>query len=104
MQPAAVTDVLTRLARKDGGRVLALLARQFNDLDLADEAVQDGLLEAWQSWPQQGVPDNPAAWLVTVAGARRWTGCVGPRARADVRRPRPRTCSRAGRLRTDANS
>ena len=62
-----VADALTRLAREDGGRVLALLARQFGDLDLADDSVQDALLEAWQGWPQQGVPHNPAAWLVTVA-------------------------------------
>lgn len=68
---ASATDpwpaALTRLAREDSGRVLALLARQFRDLDLADEAVQDGLAEAAAAWPTTGIPDNPAGWLLTVA-------------------------------------
>lgn len=58
---------LTTLAREESGRVLALLARHFGDLDLADEAVQDALVEAARVWPTQGVPDNPPAWLLTVA-------------------------------------
>ncbi|MCW2748592.1 MAG: putative polymerase, sigma-24 subunit, subfamily [Nocardioidaceae bacterium] len=47
--------------------MIALLAGQFGDLDLADEAVQDGLVKATQAWPERGIPDNPAAWLLTVA-------------------------------------
>jgi RNA polymerase sigma-70 factor (ECF subfamily) len=66
-RPAELQAALTNLAREHSGRVLALLARQFSDLDLADEAVQDGLLEAAQSWPDRGIPDNPAGWLMTVA-------------------------------------
>ncbi len=62
-----VANALTKVAREESGRVLALLARRFNDLDLADEAVQDALLEAAGAWPTQGVPTNPAAWLYTVA-------------------------------------
>jgi RNA polymerase sigma-70 factor (ECF subfamily) len=64
------TDVqaaLTRVVREDSGRVLALLARHFSDLDLADESVQDALTEAARTWPQRGIPDNPAGWLLTVA-------------------------------------
>jgi len=57
---------LTRLAREDSGRILALLARQFGDLDLADESVQDALAEASAHWSTDGIPDNPAAWLLTV--------------------------------------
>ncbi|MCW2603815.1 MAG: sigE 2 [Pseudonocardiales bacterium] len=63
----AVDDALTRLAREESGRVLALLARQFRDLDLADDAVQDALAEAAEHWPRTGAPHNPAAWLMTVA-------------------------------------
>ena len=44
--------------------MLALLAHRFNDLDLADEVVQDALVTAL-SW--RSVPENPAAWLYTVA-------------------------------------
>ncbi len=46
--------------------MLALLARRFKSIDLADEAVQDALVQAVESW-QAGIPDNPAAWLYTVA-------------------------------------
>ena len=55
------------LARQDSARVLALLARRFGDVDLADEAVQDGLLEAARTWAVRGVPTNPAGWLLAVA-------------------------------------
>jgi RNA polymerase sigma-70 factor, ECF subfamily len=64
-----VTDAsaaVTRLAREESGRVLALLAARFG-LDVADEAVQDALVEALD-WTV--VPDNPAAWLYTVARNR----------------------------------
>ncbi len=47
--------------------MLALLSRRFGDLDLADEAVQDALVEAAKVWPVRGVPDNPPAGLLTVA-------------------------------------
>ena len=63
----SVEDALTRLAREEGGRVLAILAGRLGDLDLADDSVQDALLEAVRTWPERGVPDNPAAWLMTVA-------------------------------------
>jgi RNA polymerase sigma-70 factor (ECF subfamily) len=59
-------DELTRLAREESGRVLALLARRFG-VDLADDAVQDALGEAARVWPTDGVPANPPAWLMTVA-------------------------------------
>jgi RNA polymerase sigma-70 factor, ECF subfamily len=62
-----VDAALTRLAREESGRVLALLARRFNDLDLADDAVQEALIEAAELWPERGIPDNTAAWLLTVA-------------------------------------
>jgi len=59
-------DPLTRLAREDSGRVLALLARRFG-VGPAEEAVQDALAEAARVWPERGVPMNPPAWLMTVA-------------------------------------
>jgi RNA polymerase sigma-70 factor (ECF subfamily) len=65
-----VDAALTRLAREESGRVLALLARRLRDLDLADEAVQDALATAARRWPVDGIPNNPAAWLFTVARNR----------------------------------
>lgn len=50
--------------------MLALLARRFDDLDLADEAVQDALERAAARWPRDGIPDNPGGWLMTVARNR----------------------------------
>jgi len=47
--------------------VLAMLANRFNDVDLADESVQEALIEAHRTWPTNGVPSNPPAWLLTVA-------------------------------------
>ena len=61
--PAAVTA----LARSEGGRMVAVLARRFGDLDVADEAVQDALIEALRNWPTGGIPANPTGWLRTVA-------------------------------------
>ena len=61
-----IADAVTRLAREESGRVLALLTRRFNDLDAADDAVQDALITALTAW-QSGIPDSPAAWLYTVA-------------------------------------
>ena len=63
----SVDAAVTRLAREEGGHVLALLAARFGDLDLADEAVQDALVRAVETWPARGVPDDPAAWLYRVA-------------------------------------
>ena len=67
MTQADPADAVTRLARDQGGRVTAILAARFGDLDLADEAVQEALVEAVATWPARGVPDNPPAWLLTVA-------------------------------------
>jgi len=65
-----VANALTSVTREESGRVLALLARRFGDLDLAHDAVQDALAEAVEHWPVDGVPDNPAGWLYTVARNR----------------------------------
>lgn len=63
----ALDTALTRLARDHSGQVLALLARRFNDVDVADDAVQEAMIEAAQRWPGDGIPDNPAGWLHRVA-------------------------------------
>lgn len=50
--------------------VLASVAKMCRDLDLAEEAVQDALVEALRDWPNTGLPDNPPAWISTVARRR----------------------------------
>ncbi|SDX70341.1 RNA polymerase sigma factor, sigma-70 family [Amycolatopsis xylanica] len=51
-------------------RVLGTLMRKYGQFDLCEDAVQDALLEATVSWRESGLPDNPAAWLVTAASRR----------------------------------
>ena len=61
-----VDVALADLAREHSGRVLAILAAKVG-LDVADDAVQDALVEAARTWPRSGVPGNPPGWLMTVA-------------------------------------
>lgn len=53
--------------RIEGGRVLATLIRLTGDFDLAEDALQDAAIEALKQWSRKGVPENPGAWLTTVA-------------------------------------
>jgi RNA polymerase sigma factor (sigma-70 family) len=64
---AAVEPLLRELAP----RVLGVLARRHpRDFDACEDAVQEALLAAARQWPGEGVPDDPHAWLVAVAGRR----------------------------------
>jgi RNA polymerase sigma-70 factor (ECF subfamily) len=60
-------DAVDRLFREESGRALATLIRVLGDFDLAEEAVQDAFARALEVWPDQGVPRNPGAWIVTTA-------------------------------------
>jgi RNA polymerase sigma factor (sigma-70 family) len=60
------------LLRELAPRVLATVLRRHGDFEACEDAVQEALLAAARQWPADGVPDNPAGWLVTVA-SRRWT-------------------------------
>jgi predicted RNA polymerase sigma factor len=56
-----------RVWREEWGRVLALLVAQYRRLDLAEDALADAFEAAARSWPADGVPVNPPAWLLTAA-------------------------------------
>ncbi|WP_165984310.1 RNA polymerase sigma factor [Streptomyces sp. YIM 98790] len=56
--------------RIESARVTAGLARVVRDIGLAEELAQDALVAALEQWPRDGIPRNPAAWLMTV-GKRR---------------------------------
>lgn len=58
-------------ARDGYGRLVAMLAAADGDLAAAEDAVGDALERALATWPERGVPENPAAWLLTVARNRR---------------------------------
>jgi predicted RNA polymerase sigma factor len=61
---------VTGLVRESYGRLLALLAAPSRDIAAAEDALADALERALQRWPQDGVPANPEAWLLTVARNR----------------------------------
>jgi RNA polymerase sigma-70 factor (ECF subfamily) len=69
-QPANL--MVEHLFRHQAARIVAALTRVFgsHNLQLAEDVVQDALIKALQTWPFQGVPENPAAWLTQVAKHR----------------------------------
>ncbi len=60
-------EAAARVFRDHSGRVLATLIRQLGDFDRAEDALQDALTRALETWPEAGIPDEPAAWLITTA-------------------------------------
>ena len=70
MHADAVHRRLDALWRMESPRLLARLARITGNIDTAEELAQDVLLGALERWPREGVPDNPAAWLMTAAKHR----------------------------------
>ena len=65
------SGALERAAREDGPGVLATLVRHLGgDLALAEDALQDAYAVALATWPRDGVPDVPAAWLTVTARRR----------------------------------
>jgi RNA polymerase sigma factor (sigma-70 family) len=59
------------LLRELAPQVLGALVRRYGGFDRCEDAVQEALLAAALQWPADGVPDDPKAWLVTVASRRR---------------------------------
>ncbi|MCC2974115.1 RNA polymerase sigma factor [Massilia sp. IC2-476] len=65
-----VVRVVDEVCRREGGKVLAGLIRRFGDIGLAEDLLQDAYARALERWPRDGLPDNPAGWLSTVARNR----------------------------------
>jgi RNA polymerase sigma factor (sigma-70 family) len=63
-------EPLEDLLRRMTPQVLGALMRRHGALDACEDAVQEALLAASTQWPEEGVPDNPYGWLVTVATRR----------------------------------
>jgi predicted RNA polymerase sigma factor len=53
--------------RIESAKIIAGLARIVPDVGLAEDLAQDALLAALEQWPEQGVPENPGAWLMAAA-------------------------------------
>ncbi len=58
---------LKRVVRDEWGRLLALLVARFRRLDLAEDGLADAVESAARTWPRDGTPTNPSAWLLTAA-------------------------------------
>lgn len=61
---------MAAITRDSYGRLLALLAAQVRDIASAEDALSDAFERALQRWPQDGVPGNAEAWILTVARNR----------------------------------
>lgn len=65
----STTQLVDHLFRHKAGQIVATLTRIFGpeNIDLAEDVVQETLIKALQQWPYRGIPDNPSAWLTQVA-------------------------------------
>jgi RNA polymerase sigma-70 factor, ECF subfamily len=70
MSDAAHKVAIESVFRDSYSVVLSGLATRFRDIDLAEEGIQDALVEALRSWPEKGIPDNPPGWISAVATRR----------------------------------
>lgn len=67
-----VQTEIESLFHREAGRLISVLTRIFGpqNLELAEDVLQESFVAAMDSWSEQGVPDNPAAWLLTTARNR----------------------------------
>ncbi|OOC55886.1 MULTISPECIES: RNA polymerase sigma factor [Nocardiopsis] len=75
MSHTDATRAVEAVWRIESARLVGALTRMVGDVGLAEEFAQDALVSALEKWPAEGVPDNPGAWLTTVAKRRvldRW--------------------------------
>jgi RNA polymerase sigma factor (sigma-70 family) len=67
-----IDALMDHLFRRESGKMVSTLTRVFgiHNLDLAEDVVQEALVQALRQWPFTGIPKNPAAWLYKVAKHR----------------------------------
>ena len=66
----AASRTAERVARHSYGRLVAFLAARTHDVAGAEDALSEAFASALRTWPEHGIPDNPDAWLLTVARRR----------------------------------
>src|SRR5450432_1781001 len=66
----AAARVAAAIWRIESAKLIAVLARLLQSVDLAEELAQDAFVEALESWQKNGIPDNPGGWLMTAARHR----------------------------------
>lgn len=70
MTEGAADRAAERVARESYGRLLAYLAARTRDVAGSEDALAEAFASALETWPSEGVPENPEAWLLTVARRR----------------------------------
>jgi RNA polymerase sigma factor (sigma-70 family) len=64
---SATHQAIAAVWRIESAKIVAVVARMVRDIGVAEELAQDALVAALEHWPREGVPDKPAAWLMTAA-------------------------------------
>ena len=67
---SATHDAIAAVWRIESARIVAAVARRVRDIGLAEDLAHDALVAALEYWPRDGLPANPAAWLMTAAKNR----------------------------------
>jgi RNA polymerase sigma factor (sigma-70 family) len=67
---SSTNQAIAAVWRIESAKIVAGVARMVRDIGLAEELAQDALVAALEHWPQDGVPDNPGAWLMATAKNR----------------------------------
>ena len=80
--------------------MVATLARSFGDLDVAEDAAAEAFASAVERWPIDGIPENPGAWLATVARHR----AIDRLRRESTRAPRQAAAQEALAARAEASA
>jgi len=65
-----VAGTIEAVWKIESTRLIAAIARVTRDIGVAEELAQDALVTALERWPEEGIPENPAAWLMTAAKRR----------------------------------
>jgi RNA polymerase sigma factor (sigma-70 family) len=67
---SAIHDAIAAVWRIESAKIVAVVARMVRDVGTAEDLAHDALVSALEKWPQGGLPDKPAAWLMTAAKNR----------------------------------
>ena len=94
MPAADVNRTIDAVWRIESARLIGGLARFVRDVGVAEDLAQEALVAALEQWPEQGVPDNPGAWLMTIAKRR----AIERLRRADVHRRKTEELGRSMEL------
>ncbi|HEY4641939.1 MAG TPA: sigma-70 family RNA polymerase sigma factor [Thermoanaerobaculia bacterium] len=70
MTAADIHRTIDAVWRMEAAKLIAALTRIVRDVGIAEDLAQDALVAALQQWPNEGIPDKPGAWLMTIAKHR----------------------------------